>query len=103
MFTRSVIIICLFIFLSGCGLGDVKENFIHAEAISKKLENNVGLKPSFVGFNWRNGSLNSVNITFQGLPKSATLAEITTASKQAVLLEFTQVPKEIVVAFVVKP
>jgi hypothetical protein len=66
------------------------------------LEKSLGVK-SFIGFNWNNGSLASVNVTFQGIPPNVPLAEIVAKSRQAVISEFKQTPKQIVVAFVLQP
>jgi hypothetical protein len=89
--------------LAGCGpIDSLREGFAHTQAVSAQLEKSVGLK-SFVGFNWYNGSLTSVSVTFQGLPQKGTLAEITAESKRAVLAEFQQTPRQIVIGFVVEP
>ena len=58
---------------------------------------------SFVGFNWHNGSLTSVNVTFQGIPPNVPLAEIAAKSKQAVVSQFKQKPKQVVLAFTLEP
>lgn len=93
----------LAISLCACGPFDtLREGFAHSEAVSKELEKSLGLK-SFVGFNWNNGSLRSVNVTFEGLPVNGTLAEISEKSKQAVIAEFKQTPEQIVIAFTLKP
>jgi hypothetical protein len=103
MFLRLAISVALAIFLSGCGPFDtMREGFAHSEAVSVELEKSLGLKP-LVGFNWNNGSLTSVNVTFQGLPANAALAEISAKSKQAVIAEFKQTPEQIVIAFALKP
>lgn len=80
----------------------MKEGFAHAEAVSTQLEKTVGHKP-FVGFNWNNGFLTSVNVTFEGVPANATLPEILEKSKQAIVSEFKQTPKKIVISFSIKP
>jgi hypothetical protein len=90
--------------LSGCGgaIDTMKEGFAHSKAISTELEKSLGLK-SQVGFNWVNGSLTSVSVNFQGAPANATVPEVIAKSKAAVVAEFKQTPKQIVVAFVVEP
>ena len=57
-----------------------------------ELEKSLGLKP-LVGFNWNNGSLTSVNVTFEGIPANVTLAEISAKSKQVVIAQFKQTPQ----------
>ena len=87
--------------LCGCDAVDtMKEGFAHSQAVSAELEKSIGLK-SYVGFNWNNGSLTSVNVTFEGIPKDKSLPEIGEAAKTAVLKQFKQEPKQIVVAFTI--
>ncbi len=89
--------------LAGCdGIDAVKEGFSHSQAVSTSLEKSLGLK-SFVGFNWNNGSLTSVNVTFDGIPKDKQLAEIADVAKQAIRAEFKQVPGKIIISFAVAP
>ena len=91
-------LLALLVALAGCDMVDtLKEGMAHSQAVSSELEKSVGLK-SFVGFNWNNGSLSSVTVTFQGLPERP-LKEIGAATRAAVLKEFRQEPKRIVVAF----
>jgi hypothetical protein len=55
-----------------------------------------------VGFNWQNGTLVSVNVTFRGLPANTSLPEIAAKSKEAVISEFKQTPKQVVIAFAIE-
>jgi hypothetical protein len=88
--------------LWGCdAIDSVKEGFAHSQAVSAELEKSLGLK-SFVGFNWHNGSLTAVTITFDGIPKDRSLSEISEATRRAVLKEFKQEPQQIVVSFTIK-
>ena len=88
--------------LAACGpVNTLKEGFAHSQAVSESLEKTLGVK-SFVGFNWSNGSLDSVNVTFQGIPANVPLADIVEKSKQAVAAEFKQMPAQVVVSFAVK-
>ena len=89
--------------LASCDAFDsLKNGFEHSQAISAQLEKSLGTKV-LVGFNWSNGSLRSVTVTFQGIPKDRSLSEISELSRAAVLKEFKQEPKQIVVAFVLTP
>jgi hypothetical protein len=89
--------------LSGCGTVDtMKDGFAHSQAVSADLEKSLGLK-SFVGFNFFNGQLASVNVTFDGIPSQKSLVDITEASKEAVSAEFKQTPRELIVSFKVQP
>ena len=97
--TKFLPVIAASLLLAACDAVDtLKEGFAHAEAVSTKLEASIGLK-SQVGFNWNNGSLTSVTVTFTGVPATPSLAEITARTKDAVLAEFKQTPKALVVAF----
>ena len=85
--------------LGGCDLVDsAKEIFKHSQAVSAELEKSLGTK-SFVGFNWNNGALTSVEVTFEELPPNHSLQEIVDVSRKAILSEFKEQPKQIVIAF----
>ena len=100
---RAVIGSLLIGSLAACDAYDsVKEGFAHSQAISTDLEKSLGTK-TYVGFNWHNGTLNSVTVTFDGVPKGRTLQEISDVSRAAVLKEFKQTPEQIVIAFSFKP
>lgn len=88
--------------LSACGPVDtLKEGFAHSQAVSESLEKTLGVKP-FVGFNWNNGVLASVSVTFQAIPANATLPDIVEKSRQAIATEFKQPPSQVVVSFALK-
>jgi hypothetical protein len=93
----------LILLLSGCDAIDtMKEGFAHSQAVSTQLEKTVGAK-SFVGFNWNNGTLTSVTVTFEKIPPNAQLQDVVGKATQAVAAEFKQKPKQIVVGFAVQP
>jgi hypothetical protein len=97
----SIVALCAT--LAGCDRIDtVRGAFAHSEAVSRDLEKSLGLKP-MVGFNWNNGSMTSVNVTFPGIPAGASLSEIIDSSRQAVRDEFKETPKRIIVGFNVPP
>jgi hypothetical protein len=88
--------------LVACGPVDtLKEGFAHSQAVSESLEKTLGVKP-FVGFNWSNGTLDSVSVTFQGIPANVPLTEIVDKSKHAVAAEFKQLPSQVVISFALK-
>jgi hypothetical protein len=100
---RLVALVMLLASVTACDAVDsMKDGFAHSQAVSDKLEKTVGLK-SFVGFNWNNGSLTTVTVTFQGVPPDETLADIAQKSKQAIAAEFKQTPEKIVVGFSIEP
>jgi len=89
--------------LMACDAVDsLKSGLEHSQAVSAELEKSIGSKP-LVGFNWSNGFLTSVTVTFDGVPKDKSLVEISEASRSAVLKEFKQEPKQIVVSFAITP
>jgi hypothetical protein len=103
MTVRPGVIAAFIVLLAACGpIDSLKEGFAHSQAVSNQLEKSVGLK-SFVGFNWSNGVLTSVNVTFQGLPAQANLADIADKSKRAIVEEFKQTPRQVVIAFAIEP
>lgn len=99
----GVLFVVLALAINGCDAVDSMRNgFEHSQAVSAALEKSLGLK-SFVGFNWNNGSLSSVTVAFDGLPTDRSLQEISEATRSAVLREFKQEPKKIVVSFSISP
>jgi hypothetical protein len=100
MIARLLSVILLAVTLTACNA--LMDGMAHSKAVSDKLEKTVGLK-SFVGFQWKNESLTSVTVTFQGIPAEGTLADIAEKSRQAVVEEFKQTPEQIVIGFVIKP
>lgn len=89
--------------VTGCDTFDTMSNgFEHSQATAAALERTLGRRP-LVGFNWRNGSLTRVTVTFDGVPAERTLDQITEQSRAAVQTHFAQRPGEIVVAFTLAP
>lgn len=100
---RIVAILAVLFLLSACdSIDSMTEGFAHTQAVSASLEKTTGLK-SVVGFNWNNGSLTSVNVNFDGVPEKASLQEVAAESRKAVLSEFKQRPKTIVISFSLAP
>ena len=95
---RIITLVAASVLLAACDAVDsMTEGYSHAEAVSTKLENSLGLK-SQVGFNWHNGTLVSVTVTFSGVPNTPSLADISAHARDAVRAEFKQRPKTLVVA-----
>jgi hypothetical protein len=100
---RHLALLILIVTITACDSADsLKEGLAHTRAVSDHLEKTVGLK-SFVGFNWHNGSLNSVTVTFNGLPPDGALSDIAGKAKQAIAAEFKQIPRQIVIGFSIEP
>jgi hypothetical protein len=87
--------------LAACdAVNTVTEGFTHAKAVEQDLEGSIGVKPN-VGFNWNNGRLTSVTVTFPRLIESKPLHELAEAARASVSREFKQTPGAILLAFAV--
>ena len=85
--------------LAGCGLVDALFNgMAHSRAVEAALQKTTGLKPA-VGFNWHNGRLTAVTVTFPSLYDAKPLNELADMTRAAVTREFQQTPDSIVLAF----
>jgi hypothetical protein len=92
-------ILVIAIGLAACdAVGTVTEGFKQANAVASDLEASTGIKPE-VGFNWNNGRLVSVTVTFPRVDESKPLRELAATVRAAVSKEFKQTPENIVVAF----
>jgi hypothetical protein len=78
----------------------MKEDLAHSEAVTASLEQTLHMK-SVVTFNYDNNELTWVQVTFDGLPQGSSVAEIANESKRAVLAEFKQKPRQLVMGFAV--
>lgn len=95
-----VLLLPLVMALASCGAVDsMRSGFAHSQEVAVDLERSLGAKPQ-VGFNWMNGSLVQVTVTFEGMPHEP-LAQVIQASKAAVAARFQQKPRNLVVAFAV--
>jgi hypothetical protein len=96
---KLVLIVALGVLLSGCdALNTMSEGLKNSEGVASDLEKSVGSKP-FVGFNWNNGSLTNVSVTFEGVPSGKTVQQIATLSRAAIASHFKQPPQKIVISF----
>lgn len=85
--------------LTACDAVDtLKEGYQHTKDVETELTASTGLKPS-VGFNWRNGQLVQVSVTFPALYEARPLREVTEIVRASVIRHFKQTPDRIVVAF----
>ena len=88
--------------LSGCGAMDtLTDGLKHSREVEDDLETSVGSRPA-VGFNWSNGSLTSVSITFEGIPRGVTTERISELSKDSVAKRFKQDPRQVILSFSLK-
>jgi hypothetical protein len=91
--------LCLALGLAACDAVDtMTEGLNHAKAVESDLEGSTGVRPQ-VGFNWNNGRLASVMVTYPRLYDAKPLSELAAAARTAVGKEFKQTPDTIVLAF----
>jgi len=95
-------IVALGLALAGCdAINSAKDTFKNATATAEDLEATTGVKPT-VGFNWTNGRLVQVTVTYPQLLDSKSMPELVTATRTAILKEFKQEPENIVLGFVIR-
>jgi hypothetical protein len=70
----------------------------YARAVESDLEAAAGSKPQ-VGFNWRNGRLVTVTVTFPRLHDAKPLRDVAETVRAAVSMEVKQTPEDIVLVF----
>jgi hypothetical protein len=96
---KAIAIVVLAAGLAACDMiGTLVNGMKYAKAVEGDLEQVTGLKPE-VGFNWRNGRLMSVTVTFPSLYDRKPLRELAEAVRAAVGKEFKQTPENIVPSF----
>ncbi len=85
--------------LAACGMiSTLVDGFKMASAVESDLEVATGLKPQ-VGFNWSNGRLLTVTVTFPQLYDAKPLRDVADTVRAAVAKEFRQRPENIVLGF----
>jgi hypothetical protein len=98
---RLVAIVALALALAGCDLiNAAKDAFKTAQATEDDLEASTGLKPS-VGFNWTNGRLAQVTVTYPRIVEGKPMPALAEAVHAAIHKEFKQGPEKIILGFVV--
>jgi len=98
----SVLAIALAVSLAGCGSAEnMSANFRQAQEVAADLESAVGSKP-FVGFDWQNGSLGNVSVTFEGIPASKSAQEIVGLAQRSIAQRFGQQPRQVILSFAVE-
>ena len=89
--------------LPGCDAANtVFEGFKHAKEVESDLETSTGMRPA-VGFNWNNGKLVSVTVTFPRIDDKRPLPELAETVRRAVASHFQQTPGNIVLGFSLGP
>jgi hypothetical protein len=100
---RIAALLALAVGLTACSLIDTfVDGLKHAHAVESDLEVSAGVKPS-VGFQWNNGHLVTVTVTFPQLYQAKPLAELAAIVRSSVTKEFNQIPGAIVLGFSIDP
>jgi hypothetical protein len=96
---KAVAVFILSIGLAACGIvGTFVDGIKYAKAVEDDLEQVTGLKPG-VGFNFNNGRLQSVTVTFPRLYDAKPVRELAEATRASVKKQFKQTPQNIMLAF----
>jgi hypothetical protein len=99
---KAITIAVLASSLAGCGVVDLVSNGLsYSKAVETDLEHTTGMKPE-VGFNWRNGSFETVTVTFPQLYADKPLEELARTVREVVAKDFKRSPDTIVLAFTLK-
>jgi len=85
--------------LADCGAADLITNGLaYTRAVEADLEHATGVKPQ-VGFNWHNGSFQSVTVTFPRVYADKPLGELADTVREIVARDFKEMPDTIVLGF----
>jgi hypothetical protein len=96
---KAFAIVVLALGLAACDAVDTAvDGFKNANAVAGDLEQTTGVRPQ-VGFQWTNGRLVSVTVTFPLLYDAKPMRELVEAVRAAIGKEFKQKPESIVLAF----
>lgn len=95
---RLAAILVLALGFAGCDI--MINGFAYARAVERNLETSTRVKPH-VGFNWSNGRLEVVTVTFPGIPEKP-IRELADEVRATVYREFKQKPLKIVLGFELK-
>jgi hypothetical protein len=96
---RAAILIMFATSIAACDMfSTLTDGWKYAKAVEADLQASTGAKPE-VGFNWRNGRLETVTVTFPRINETKTLPELAETVRRAVNSRFKQTPDDIVLAF----
>jgi hypothetical protein len=98
MFRVAALFACA-LSLAACDMiGTLTDGWKYAKAVESDLERSTGMRPE-VGFNWHNGRLETVTVTFPRIYEAKPLREIAEVVRRSVNTQFKQTPDDIVLAF----
>ncbi len=96
---RAIAILVLAGSLAGCGAVElISKGLSYSKAVAADLERATSVKPE-VGFDWHNGSLRSVTVTFPKIYVGKPLDELAGTVREVVTKDFKQTPDRVVLAF----
>jgi hypothetical protein len=96
---RVAAILALAVSLAACDVfSTLIDGWKHAKAVEAELELSTGMRPQ-VGFNWHNGRLVTVTVTFPKLYEAKSLRETAALVRRSVTDQFRQTPDDIHLAF----
>ena len=100
---RFAAVVSLAFGLAACGaISTLVEGWKYAKSVESDLESTTGVKPS-VGFNWSNGRLLTVTVTYPHLYERKPLAALAETVRRSVESHFEQKPADIVLCFSLRP
>lgn len=92
-------LIIIAVSLAGCDMiSTLTDGWKYAKAVETDLAQSTGMKPQ-VGFNWHNGRLETVTVTFPRIDDTRPLREIAEAVRRSVTAHFKQTPNDILLTF----
>jgi len=95
----AILALAFAIGLAACDMvSTVTEGFKEANAVASELEQSTGIRPQ-VGFNWNNGRLVSVTVSFPRVYDGKPLGELAEDVRSAVTAQFKQAPENILLTF----
>jgi hypothetical protein len=98
---KAAAFVLLAIGLVGCDVvSTVTDGFKYKAAVENDLAKATGVKPE-VGFNWKNGRLVLVTVTFPKVHDGQPLGQLAETVRRAVTTEFKQTPENIELTFVI--
>lgn len=98
---RFAVLLLVAVSLAACGVADTMiDGMKHVKAVEDDLAASTGMRPQ-VGFNWVNGRLAVVTVSFPRLYEDKPLGELAETVRRSVTTQFKQTPDHIVVAFTI--
>ena len=101
--SKLAAVLLLALGLAGCdAISTLTDGFKYAKAVETDLQKSTGMAPQ-VGFNWKNGHLVEVSVTFPRLYDAKPVGELAALVRDAITNEFKQKPDNILLTFVIGP